>query len=220
MTNETFNPSEHLIDIQGKQYLPVAWRIAWLRDVHPDARIKTELVSHTPDEAVFRADVQIISANGVQLKGRATGYGAETKGDFGDYLEKAETKALGRALAALGFGTQFCADFDEGGAVTDAPIERNTTDQFSEESRGERAMTSKKEGECYECRLPITVGMAIWYNFSTYIARHQKCPAASGDPIKAETQRVMSGVVEPGGVARPATDYAADNDPGPQEPNE
>jgi hypothetical protein len=204
-----FNPSEHLIDIQGKQYLPVAWRIAWLRDTHPEALIHTLLISHDSDEAVFRAEVVI--PNG----GSATGFGAETKGDFGDYLEKAETKALGRALAALGFGTQFCDDYDEGGAVTDAPI-GNTTEQFSEESRGERAMTSNKESECYECELPITVGMAIWYNFSTYKARHKKCPDPSGDPIKAETQRVMSGVVEPGGVARPV-DHAVD-DPGPREP--
>jgi hypothetical protein len=32
--------------------------------------------------------------------------------DFHDYIEAAETKALGRALAALGYGTQFCQDFD------------------------------------------------------------------------------------------------------------
>jgi hypothetical protein len=44
--------------------------------------------------------------------GEATGWGSETADDFEDYIEKAETKALGRALAALGYGTQFCEDFD------------------------------------------------------------------------------------------------------------
>lgn len=195
MTDEPFNPSDHLIDIQGKQYLPVAWRLYWLRDTHPEALIKTQMFSHSSEEAVFHAEIVI--PNG----GSATGFGAETKSDFGDYLEKAETKALGRALAALGFGTQFCDDYNEGGSVTDAPVERrNTTADFNEESRGERAMASKKEGECYECGFTITVGMPIFYNFSTYKARHQKCPSDSGDPIKAETERVITGVVDDPGL--------------------
>jgi len=48
----------------------------------------------------------------------------------GDYIEKAETKALGRALAALGFGTQFCPDFEFGareGRVVDAPVALEAT---------------------------------------------------------------------------------------------
>ncbi len=56
--------------------------------------------------AVFRAEV--ILPNG----GRATGYGSEAQADFADYIEKAETKAIGRALAALGYGTQFALDFE------------------------------------------------------------------------------------------------------------
>ncbi len=52
--------------------------------------------------------------------GRATGYGSEAQGDFADYIEKAETKAIGRALAALGYGTQFALDFDLGGEQVDA----------------------------------------------------------------------------------------------------
>ena len=57
--------------------------------------------------------------------GSATGWGSESSGDFRDYLEKAETKAIGRALAALGFGTQFCPDFEFGaaaGRVVDSPV--------------------------------------------------------------------------------------------------
>ncbi len=69
--------------------------------------------------AVFRARVPIPGG------GSATGWGSETAGDFRDYLEKAETKAIGRALAALGFGTQFCPDFEFGaavGRVVDSPV--------------------------------------------------------------------------------------------------
>jgi hypothetical protein len=60
-----------------------------------------EHVEISPDSAIFRATVTIPGA------GSATDYGSETPKDFGDYIEKAATKALGRALAQLGYGTQF-----------------------------------------------------------------------------------------------------------------
>lgn len=113
-----FDPKKHLSDLGGKDYLEVKWRLAWLRDLHSDADIETEMVRDDPEQAVFKAKVSIPE------RGSATGYGSETKGDFRDFIEKAETKALGRALAALGFGTQFCDDFGEGGAVADTPVQR------------------------------------------------------------------------------------------------
>lgn len=100
-----FDPAAHLTTISGNPYLEVKWRIAWLRSVHPDASIKTEMVQETGALAIFRAEVRIPTG------GSATGWGSETYEDFSDYIEKAESKALGRALAALGFGVQFCADF-------------------------------------------------------------------------------------------------------------
>jgi hypothetical protein len=55
--------------------------------------------------------------------GTTTGYGTETAADFADYCERAETRALGRALAALGIGTQFVGqDLTEGEHVADAPV--------------------------------------------------------------------------------------------------
>jgi hypothetical protein len=55
--------------------------------------------------------------------GQATGYGTETQADFADFCERAETRALGRALAVLGFGTQLVGqDLTEGEHVVDAPV--------------------------------------------------------------------------------------------------
>jgi hypothetical protein len=55
--------------------------------------------------------------------GTATGFGTETKADFADYCERAETRAIGRALAALGISTQFVGqDLTEGDHVADAPV--------------------------------------------------------------------------------------------------
>ncbi|HYI25877.1 MAG TPA: hypothetical protein VD767_10750 [Thermomicrobiales bacterium] len=115
----TFDPTRHLSLINGNEYLEVKWRLVWLRTEHPDAHIDTELVSHQGSEAVFRAKVSLPDG------GSATGWGSEDAQSFGDYLEKAETKAIGRALAALGFGTQFCTDFEFGaahGRVVDSPV--------------------------------------------------------------------------------------------------
>lgn len=115
----TFNPSEHISDLRGKQYLEVKWRLAWLRADWADAKIVTNLERHDLDAsfALFKAEVVLPSG------GSATGWGSETESDFGDYIEKAETKALGRALAALGFGTQFCDDFGSAPArVENAPV--------------------------------------------------------------------------------------------------
>ena len=114
-----FEPARYLTRVSGSDYLEVKWRLVWMRDRHPDATVETQLVSHIDNTAVFRAMVSIPAG------GSATGWGSESAGDFRDYLEKAETKAIGRALAALGFGTQFCPDFEFGaavGRVVDAPV--------------------------------------------------------------------------------------------------
>src|SRR5687767_583632 len=114
-----FDPGRHLTRVSGSDYLEVKWRLVWLRDQHPDAILITDLVSHGDNTAVFKASITIPGG------GTATGFGSETAGDFRDYLEKAETKAIGRALAALGFGTQFCPDHEFGasvGRVVDSPV--------------------------------------------------------------------------------------------------
>ena len=127
MPANTFDPAKYLVNINGRgEYLEVKWRLFWLRSEHPDAAIETELVQISDQDAVFKARVTI--PNG----GSATGWGSESRGDFRDFVEKAETKAIGRALAALGYGTQFCQDHDFGTGdatrpvrIVDAPVEIN-----------------------------------------------------------------------------------------------
>ncbi len=106
MPAKSFDASKYLTDLNGRDYLEVKWRLLWLRTEHPEALIQTELVKHGGGLALFRARAAVPGA------GEASGWGSETADDFADYIEKAETKALGRALAALGYGTQFCEDFD------------------------------------------------------------------------------------------------------------
>lgn len=114
---KSFDPRSHLrrIKSQGQEsdYLDVKWRLAWLRAEHPDARMNTELATLNETLAIFRATIEIPSG------GSATGYGSETRSDFPDFIEKAETRSIGRALAALGYGTQFALEFDLGSPVLD-----------------------------------------------------------------------------------------------------
>lgn len=125
-TAGTFDPARRLTKLNGAEYLEVKWRLVWLRDRCPDAQVITDLIEHdaAAGRALFRCRVSLPSG------GSATGWAQEEIGDFRDYLEKAETKAIGRALAALGFGTQFSREHifgAEHGRVVDAPVQVITT---------------------------------------------------------------------------------------------
>lgn len=140
MSDKGFDASRYLVKLKGKDYLEVKWRLLWLRTEHPEAVVETELVHfiQNPPMAVFKARISIPGS------GSATGWGSEEAADFGDYLEKAETKAIGRALGALGYGTQFTTDFEfvDGNGeqrVVDSPVERNGTRTYTQTDRERQA---------------------------------------------------------------------------------
>lgn len=120
MGEKKFNPNEHLMQLKGRDYLQVMWRLVWFREEHPAWSIETEPVALNDTGAAFRAYIKDDTGRVLQ-----TAFGSETKGDFGDFAEKAETKAVGRALAMLGYGTQFTAlELDEGERIVDSPVDR------------------------------------------------------------------------------------------------
>lgn len=111
-TGKRFDPTKYLrtIKVRGgtqQTYLPVTARLLWLRADHPDAQLITEALRLDEKSAVFKATVTLPGG------AVAVGHGSETAGDFGDFIEKAETKAIGRALTALGYGTEFAEGQDD-----------------------------------------------------------------------------------------------------------
>ncbi len=162
MEKVKFNPQEHMMDLKGKQYLQVAWRLVWFREEHPDWRIATEIIEHVyGDHAVIGATIsdpktETIFCNAV---------GSESIKDFRDYLEKAETKAIGRALAILGYGTQFAPEMDEEERIVDSPVERKKASapakapakpvKVEKPQPTEQTETRQAKAYCCACESPL-----------------------------------------------------------------
>ena len=131
--SQDFDPLDHMMKLSGRDYLNVQNRLLWfVRDQRDFIMrglattsyvIRSELIEHDLQAgyAQFRTYVRDVLGN------EATMYGSETAKDFKDYAEKASTKSLGRALAMLGYGTQYAPEMDEGERVVDSPLERRHT---------------------------------------------------------------------------------------------
>jgi hypothetical protein len=105
-------------DIKGKPYMQVQQRLLWFREEHPDWSILTEKIEGDKESCLFQA--KIIHAGAIL----STGHKREHKAHFQDFEEKAETGAIGRALANCGYGTQFAPELLEGDRIVDSPINK------------------------------------------------------------------------------------------------
>ena len=81
-------------------YLPVAARIAWFRRDHPDWSIITETEELANKGVLMKAIIRNADERII-----ATARKKETEIGFPDYIEKAETGVVGRALAMCGYET-------------------------------------------------------------------------------------------------------------------
>lgn len=149
MSSTTFDPKAHTIQIKRfnkktgettiTDYLPCQWRIYWFRLENPKGSVESKLTHYDPEKglAVFEAYVQREDGGSARM------YGSETASDWGDYLEKANTKALARALAVVGYGSQFAeSEFDEGERIADSPVER--TAMANTRGTGNHTTTTQK----------------------------------------------------------------------------
>src|SRR5579859_3518858 len=169
----TFNAEKHLIELQGKAYLEVKFRLVWFREMCPNGTIDTEEVLVDLDreveaevptgnwipnpnrpgkkmpEKMIRRDNGYARFRAVVTDGkggRATATKSENAASFPDFIEKAETGAVGRALAMLGYGTQFTGDeLNEEHQIIDAPVDRSQAGQTASDSKSsqEKAQGAK-----------------------------------------------------------------------------
>ncbi len=123
MNSHNFDPQKHLIKIKGKDYLEVKFRLHWLRLENPEWDINPVTTKIDLEKGIAIARCDIYDETGKHI---SAGEKMEYKKNFHDYLEKAHTGAIGRALGAAGYGTLQCAgEMDEGvekGRIVDAPV--------------------------------------------------------------------------------------------------
>lgn len=111
-----------LMNLKGKPYMQVAQRLVWFTEDADSYSIESSFPLLTIDETVAHVIIKILDKSGSVVK-RAEATKREDKKSFADHTEKAETGAIGRALAMLGYGTQFAiADLEEGDRLADSPI--------------------------------------------------------------------------------------------------
>jgi hypothetical protein len=99
-------------------YLEVKYRVLMFRERYPHGAILSEEVRVDLDKGYARYRCVVIDGEG----GKAIAHGTETAADFPDFAERAETRAVGRALALMGFGTA---------AAVDAPVASTNGHQAS-----------------------------------------------------------------------------------------
>lgn len=110
-----------LTNLKGKDYLMVQWRLVWFREEKPEWSIETSL-QHGDKHCYARAEIKNEIGRII-----ATAHKREDQVHFADYSEKAETGAIGRALALCGYGTQFAPDFNEEDRIVDSPVTPKNT---------------------------------------------------------------------------------------------
>ena len=106
-----------IVDIRGKEYQTVPFRVQQFREECPIKRgwgIATELVKDDGKNVLIKATIM-----DPELRVVAEGYAEEVRGSSPinktSAVENCETSAIGRALAAAGFGGESYASADEVG---------------------------------------------------------------------------------------------------------
>lgn len=101
-----------IVKIHGKEYQTVALRVKKFKEKHPTWAIQTDLIEATEHYVIMKCSIL-----NPELDVIATGHAEEFRNasqiNKTSALEVAETSAIGRALAAAGFGGTEFASADE-----------------------------------------------------------------------------------------------------------
>lgn len=121
---------------KARLYMNVQGRLMWYRAEHPEGVIETKVINCEP-VIIIQATVY---AGDAKAEGMATVRSGKGTSWEGRDVEKAETASIGRALAALGYGTQFAfLDMQEGDYLADSPVDNPQEESGVNPNTGLRA---------------------------------------------------------------------------------
>lgn len=202
-----------IIDIRGKAYKSVALRVSEFREAHPKWPLITEIVARDDDCVVVLA--KVIDDCGITLAtGHAEEYRKASQINRTSALENAETSAIGRALAALGFGgTEFASANEVENAIHQqvnggrdtaesevsptpkAPAWREPDSIYSTPTKLHKALT-QLERELYSCgdseMIYALCNTTEWREFARVAELHARHYLHGGPPAPEEFEGLLT----------------------------
>ncbi len=96
-----------IVNIRGKEYQTVALRVQKFREAHPEWELSTEIIKADDTVVIMQANIYNDTGRCIAT-GHAEEFRASSQINSTSALENAETSAIGRCLAAAGWGgTEF-----------------------------------------------------------------------------------------------------------------
>ena len=132
-----------IVNIRGKEYQTVALRVQKFREAHPDWELSTEIIEANDKFVIMQA--RIYNTDGKCIAtGHAEEFRAASQINSTSALENAETSAIGRALAAAGWGgTEFASANEVQNAIHQQNKKVDSTN-FVEQIRGAKNVEELK----------------------------------------------------------------------------
>jgi len=119
------NPDTGIVELFGKDYQTVAYRVHKFREEHPNRTIETQMIFQDEEKVIMKALIM----DGENII--STGYAEEVRNSSDvnstSCMENAETSAVGRALAFYGLAGSEIRSADE---MTEALIQRGRQEQI------------------------------------------------------------------------------------------
>jgi hypothetical protein len=133
-----------IVNIRGKEYQTVALRVQKFREQHPDWSIITALISRDAETVVMLASVMNEQGR-IVATGHAEEFRSASQINSTSALENCETSAIGRALAAAGFGgTEFASANEVQNAIHQQSNPEKFIKQIEESTNVEELKSSFK----------------------------------------------------------------------------
>ncbi len=132
-----------IVNIRGKEYQTVALRVQKFREEHPEWELSTEIIEANEKFVIMQARIYNYDGKCIAT-GHAEEFRAASQINSTSALENAETSAIGRALAAAGWGgTEFASANEVQNAIHQQNKKVDSTN-FVEQIRGAKNVEELK----------------------------------------------------------------------------